>query len=220
MSAAPKQLGKQLTEEEFSFQAALGGPRGFAEATAPGLGFLVVFLISSSLLWSLVVALGIGAVLAVVRLIDRTALTQVTAGFAGVAISALWAWKSGRGSDFFALGLVTNLVLAVIFLLLLIVRQDPIGLILAGTENLPRGWRTRPEYHKLNRACVRSTWLWVALCAARLLVQAPLWWAGSVVWLGTARLLMGLPLFALVAWLMWMMVSSALTEVKMRATAQ
>ena len=51
-----------------------------------------------------------------------------------------------------------------------------------------------------------ATWLWVGLFGARLAVQVPLYLDGSVGWLGTARLVMGIPLWALVLWLTWVLV--------------
>lgn len=58
----------------------------------------------------------------------------------------------------------------------------------------------------LMRRYAAATWLWVGLFAARLAVQVPLYLDGSVGWLGTARLVMGIPLWALVLWLTWVLV--------------
>ena len=51
-----------------------------------------------------------------------------------------------------------------------------------------------------------ATWLWVGLFALRLAVKTPLYFAGDVAWLGTAHLLMGVPLWALVLYLTWYVV--------------
>ena len=56
------------------------------------------------------------------------------------------------------------------------------------------------------RRYVMATWLWAGLFAARLAVQVPLLLDDAVGWLGTAKLLMGVPLFAVVIWLTWLMV--------------
>jgi len=42
--------------------------------------------------------------------------------------------------------------------------------------------------------------------AARLAVQLPAYLAQDVAWLGTARLAMGVPLWALTLWLTWLLV--------------
>ncbi|WP_019147873.1 DUF3159 domain-containing protein [Timonella senegalensis] len=66
----------------------------------------------------------------------------------------------------------------------------------------PTAWRKDADL--MHRYTV-VTWIWVAMFAARLIVQGPLYLAGesAVAALGTARLIMGLPLFALVLWLSW-----------------
>lgn len=61
-----------------------------------------------------------------------------------------------------------------------------------------------------DRALVRrytiATWLWIGMFALRLAVQVPLYLSSSVGWLGTARLVMGIPLWALVLWATWVLV--------------
>lgn len=51
-----------------------------------------------------------------------------------------------------------------------------------------------------------ATWLWIALFVARLAVQVPLYLDASTAWLGTARLVMGVPLWALALWITWLLV--------------
>ncbi|ARU52965.1 hypothetical protein JOE63_002209 [Cellulosimicrobium cellulans] len=66
-----------------------------------------------------------------------------------------------------------------------------------------RTWRSD---RTLMRRYTAATWLWIGLFAARLAVQVPLYLDGDVGWLGTARLVMGIPLWALVLWLTWILV--------------
>lgn len=58
----------------------------------------------------------------------------------------------------------------------------------------------------LLRRYTLATWLWIAMFAVRLAVQIPLYFSSSVGWLGTARLVMGVPLWALVLWGTWVLV--------------
>jgi hypothetical protein len=53
---------------------------------------------------------------------------------------------------------------------------------------------------------VLATWIVIAVLALRLAVQVPLYFMGpdALVALGTARLVMGVPLYALGLWLAWM----------------
>jgi hypothetical protein len=68
-----------------------------------------------------------------------------------------------------------------------------------------RRWRGDPA---LMRRYALATWLWVGMFALRLAVQVPLFMAGedAVAWLGTARLVMGIPLWALTLWVTWLLV--------------
>src|SRR5699024_11829561 len=49
-----------------------------------------------------------------------------------------------------------------------------------------------------------ATLLMVLVFFSRLVVQLPMYWAHDVVALGTARLVMGVPLYALVLWFGWL----------------
>ncbi len=66
----------------------------------------------------------------------------------------------------------------------------------------PTAWR---KDKKLYAAYTTVTWMWIAMFAARIAVQLPLYLGGEkfIAALGTARLVMGVPLFALVLWLSW-----------------
>lgn len=64
-------------------------------------------------------------------------------------------------------------------------------------------WRRDPA---LRRRYTVATWVWVAMFGVRLAVQVPLFLGSSVAWLGTARLAMGVPLWALTLWITWVLV--------------
>ncbi len=67
-------------------------------------------------------------------------------------------------------------------------------------------WRHHPARLK---AYQRITWLWAAMFALRLLVQLPLYFTDQVGALGVARLVMGVPFFALTVWLSWVILKAA-----------
>ena len=46
--------------------------------------------------------------LQVLRLVQRTPVTQAVGGLLGVLVGVVWAWQSGRAEDYFAMGLWTN----------------------------------------------------------------------------------------------------------------
>ena len=65
-------------------------------------------------------------------------------------------------------------------------------------ENLM--WRKDPARLK---AYINAGWLWVAMFTARLLIQYPLYKSGNINALGSARIIMGYPLFLATAWGTW-----------------
>lgn len=67
-------------------------------------------------------------------------------------------------------------------------------------------WRKDPD---LLRRYTLATWFWAGLFAVRLAVKVPLYFADSVGWLGTAHLVLGVPLWGLVLWLTWVVVRGA-----------
>ena len=124
----------------------------------------------------------------------------------GVGIGVIWAWRSGQAEDFYAWGLYVNGAYALGILVAVLVRWAPIGVLVELLRGRGMAWRTDPAMAGLRRRYVIASWLWVGVFAARLAVQVPLYLAGEVAALGVARLVMGLPLFALAAWLTWVLV--------------
>jgi hypothetical protein len=66
-------------------------------------------------------------------------------------------------------------------------------------------WRKDPARRNVY---IKATWIWVGLFASRLAVQYPLYLSENVNALGTARLIMGYPLFILAAWLTWIVIKA------------
>ena len=66
-------------------------------------------------------------------------------------------------------------------------------------------WRKDPARKKMY---AQASWLWVGLFGARLLVQYPLYRSGNVNLLGTARLIMGYPLFFATGWATWLIIKN------------
>lgn len=205
---------RAITAEQFNAADALGGVRGVVEAVAPGLLFVVVYIATGQQLAPALVASAAAAVLAVLaRLVQRTPVTQAFSGVLGVGIGVLWAWRTGDAGDFFAYGLLVNVAYLAGTLLSVVLGWPLVGLVVGlfdgrgplsgGPWSAVTSWRSDPA---LRRRYTLATWPWVGMFGARLLVQVPLYLAGEVVWLGTAKLAMGLPLTALALWLSWMLV--------------
>ena len=76
------------------------------------------------------------------------------------------------------------------------------------TEHL-RAWLDDWVQDKpLKRAYTIITALWIGVFSLRLLVQVPLYLTDQVGWLGTARLLMGIPFWALMIWISYLIIAT------------
>jgi hypothetical protein len=119
-----------------------------------------------------------------------------------VAVAGYVASRTGRAEDFFLPGLLLNAAYAGAFVISIAVRWPLLGVIVAGASGRDMAWRADPVRR---RAYARASWIWVGLFGLRIAVQLPLYLAGALVALGTARVAMGVPLFAVVAWLSWLL---------------
>lgn len=186
----------------------IGGRRGLLDSSLPTAVFLVVYLATGSQLGpSIWAALGAGVVVVVVRGLRREPLQQIVAGFVGVAISAWLAARTGRAEDFFLPGLLINAVYAAGFAVSAIVGRPLVGYAAGAITGDLVSWRNDPA---IRRAATAATWLWAAMFAVRLVVQVPLFLAGSVGALGLAKLFMGWPLTLFVAYLSYRTMRRAL----------
>lgn len=193
----------QATSDDFSWSDALGGTRGVIEATAPGLVFVLVYVATRALVPTLIAASSVALLACVIRLVQRQGLQQAVSGLFGVAIGVIFAAATGRGENYFAWGIVTNVAMALVFAASVLVRRGLVAQFYGPLTGLAKGWHSDPRYENLRRSCNRLTWMWAAVFALRVLVQAPLWLGGQVAALGVAKLILGLPLFALGAWATW-----------------
>lgn len=187
------------TRDRHELLEALGGPQGIADSSLPALAFVLVYTFNgnelSSAAW---VAVGIGALITVFRLLRRESLQFALAGFAGVALAAFIASKTGKAEDFFLPGLLLNAAYALAYLISIAVRWPLIGVILGPIGGEGMAWRKDPEMVRLYS---RASWIWVGVFSLRLAVQLPLYFAGALLALGIAKTAMGLPIFLLAIWL-------------------
>jgi hypothetical protein len=188
-----------------SLLAAVGGVRGLIEAILPGLGFLVVYAITQEVLPSVIAPVALALVFVAVRLATRTPAVQAFAGVAGIALSAGLALFTGRAEDNFALGLIINTVSVAVLLVSLLVRWPLIGIVAGVLTNELTEWRVNKAKR---RVLTMATWMWVGVFSLRLVVQAPLYFAGHTELLAAMKLLMGIPLYAAMLWVTWLLVTS------------
>lgn len=188
-----------------SLLAAVGGVRGLIEAILPGLGFLVVYAITREVLPSVIAPVVLALAFVVVRLASKTPAAQAFAGVAGIALSAGLALFTGRAEDNFAFGLIINVASVAVLLVSLLVRWPLIGLIAGVLTNELTEWRSHTAKR---RVLTLATWLWVGVFSLRLAIQAPLYFSGHTEMLATMKLLMGVPLYAAMLWVTWLLVTS------------
>lgn len=199
---AARGLGGMLQQEEFSVAQAIGGPRGAVESVAPTLVFVVLYVATRSIPIAAITAVAVVVLALLVRLVQRQNPSSVLGGLLGVALGAGLALISGRGSDFYAPGLVINAVSLIVLLITLLVRRPLVGIVIALLDPRVQDWQEDPA---ARRVYSRATWLFAGLYAAKLAVQLPLLLTGQVAALGAAKLAMGLPAFAAIAYLVWLM---------------
>lgn len=189
--------------------ASIGGVRGLVEAALPAASFLVAFVLTDDLGPALIIALGIAGVFSLVRLLQRGSLIQSLSGLAGVAICAVAAQATGDGRDFYAPGFLINAGYILGFTVSILLRWPFMGIIFGFVRGEGLDWR---QNTLRRRRYALATWIIIAIMASRLAVQVPLYLADNVAALGVARLVMGVPLYALALWLGWMITRPAETE--------
>ena len=187
--------------------SAIGGRRGLIDSGVPGALFVAVFTLNGHqlrpALWA---AVGLAGLLTLLRLVRREPLQQAVAGLVGVGIAAWFAARTGEARDYFLPGFLLNAAYVVGYAVSALVRWPLVGVVIGPLLGEGLGWRRDPP--RL-RAYTLATWLFAAMFALRLAVQVPLYLVDQLLALGTVKVLMGAPLFALVAWLSYLVIRSA-----------
>lgn len=184
--------------------AAIGGVRGVIESVVPGFVFLVVFTVTGELLPSVVAPVGVAVLALLVRLIQRLPVMPAVSGGIGIALSAGFALWTGRAEDNFVGGFIINSISLTVVVVSLLVRRPIVGVIasLISPEN---DWKSAP---RAARAVRVATVMWGLFFALRLTVQVPLYFAGATAALASTKLIMGLPFYAAMLWVTWLLLRS------------
>jgi Protein of unknown function (DUF3159) len=170
---------------------ALGGFRGSLETAIPTVAFTITYVVSHALRPSLIVGIGAAAVLVVVRAIQRSPMRYVLNSLFGILIAAVFAARSGHAKDAFLPGIVTNAAYAAAMIVSIATRWPVVGFLVGTATGEPTKWREDPAMVKL---CSRLTWLLVAPCVIRVVIEYPMYTADAVGALGTAKVVLGWPL--------------------------
>lgn len=187
---------------------AIGGVRGIVESLTPGFVFLIVFTVTGDLVPSVVAPVAVAVVALLVRLVQRLPVLPAVSGGIGIALSAGLALWTGRAADNFVGGFIINAVSLSAFAISLLVRKPLVGVIAAALA--PKtAWLTDAAPR---RAVTIASVLWVGFFALRLGVQLPLYFANLTSALAATKLIMGLPLYASMLWVTWMLLRSSHTN--------
>jgi hypothetical protein len=171
----------------------MGGISGLVYSTVPVLVFVLINSLVglTAAIWS---ALGSAVAITVLRVVRKEPLQPAISGFFGVAIAAFIAYRTGSAKGFFLFGIWASLVYGSLFLVSVLVRWPLVGVIWSFLNGHGMAWRTD---RKAVRAYSIATLTWVAVFAARFVVQRWLYDEDQTGWLAFARLAMGYPLTAL-----------------------
>ena len=191
----------------------VGGVLGILEATVPFLAFTIIWTASGrdDILTAGIVAVAISAVLALARIVRRQTTQFALSGVIGVAIGAFVANRTGKAEDFFLPGILLNIGSALVYLTSIVIRKPLIGLLVAVFTTEGRRWYQEPERRRMY---TRASWVWVGIFSFRFSIQLPLYLTESVGALAVARVVGGLPLFALGVWLTYMLIKPLLHELQ------
>jgi len=190
---------------------AMGGVMGIVESILPTLLFLIVYTFTGSVRNQLVISLAApvlaSVVFVVIRVVRRQAVLTAVAGFVGVGISAAVALLTGSAKNNFVPGFLIDGAIVVTMGISLLVRRPFLG-VLVGFLIGDRTWR---EDRAQRRVATIATVLWLLLGAIRLAVELPFFFLGHIEALGAAKLILGVPLYAVILWLTWLLFRTSWT---------
>jgi hypothetical protein len=173
----------------------MGGVSGLVVGAVPTFAYVTANAIAG-LDAAVVVAVGISISLIVLRKVRGESIQPAVSGLLGVVVASLIAFYTGSAEGYFLPGIWASLVMAVVFAVSVAVRRPVVGVIwnVLTSSGARKSWHTdRVALHAFDVATIA----FVAVFAARYVVQDWLYDAGSAGWLAFARIAMGYPMLAL-----------------------
>ncbi|MDN5684632.1 MULTISPECIES: DUF3159 domain-containing protein [Corynebacterium] len=173
----------------------LGGLSGLVASVLP-----VLVLVPVNSRWglapALIAAVAVSVLVFLWRLARKETLMPAVSGLMGVGLCAVIAWLLGDAKGYFAYGIWYSLVAGIVFIVSIVVRWPLVAVIWHGINGSGHRWRS-------NRTAVRAyslaTFAWSVVFFGRFIVQQWLYVQDDAVGaLGVTRIIMGLPLTAVV----------------------
>ncbi|MCV7287127.1 DUF3159 domain-containing protein [Mycolicibacterium wolinskyi] len=184
--------GEPIEEQTPTLLERMGGVSGLVHASVPTFAYVIANAVAG-LSVAVAVAVGTSIGLIALRLVRKEPLQPAISGLLGVVIAALIAYYTGSAENYFLPGIWISLAMAAAFTLSVLVRRPLIGVIwnLMRTSGPDPSWRAdKVTLHAFDVA----TLVFVAVFAARFIVQQWLYDGGFTGWLAFARIAMGYPL--------------------------
>lgn len=214
--AAAKRLGLDLTSGSAaltpsSLFASVGGWLGIIESMLPSTAFVIVYVIWKDTFAALVTAAALSIGFVGRQIIMKAPITQSIAGIVGIGVTWYVTWNGGEAQpeNYFLYGFYTNIGYGSALLISMLARWPILGILVGWLRGSVTAWRQ--DKSMVLRANL-ATGLFVALFALRLLVQVPLYLAGNITLLGVARVVMGVPAYAAVIWLSWLILRESIRK--------
>jgi intracellular septation protein A len=190
-----EQFVSEIKDDSELLASALGGWKGVIDSGLPFVVFTIAYLVTDrDLETTLYASVGTAAVLALLRLVRRQSLQQVFSGLIGIGIAAFLAQRTGNADNFFLPGIITNAVYASVCLISIAVHKPLLGYVIEALRGRDMSWVKDPDAHRLFSTI---TWLWALNFVVRVAIMFPLYLLGQTAALGTLKILLGYPLFAL-----------------------
>ena len=190
-----EEFTSEIKDDSELLASALGGWAGVIDSGLPFVVFTIAYLVTDrDLETTLYASVGTAAVLALLRLVRRQSLQQVFSGLIGIAIAAFLAQRTGNADNFFLPGIITNAAYAGVCLVSIAIHKPLLGYVIEALRGRDMSWVKDPDAHRLFSTI---TWLWALIFGVRVAIMFPLYLMGQTAALGTLKILLGYPLFAL-----------------------
>lgn len=190
-------MSEQIAEQ-------LGGVRGLVESSIPVFMFVLLNLLlgdlwldlpkRTALYWAIGGAVGTAVLIGVIRLMRKQPVRHAVNGIFGIAVGAVFAWRTGDAKNFYLPGILITLAQVAVFVLSVLVRRPIVGYVWGVLANGGRhDWTGKP---RLFRTFQWLTLVWAGSLFVRAGVQGWLWLQNQPTAIGIVRILVSWPIYA------------------------